>query len=126
MTAQAIYEQFLAAPNSSFLSESAILSYVTTTTMFHGPTEIIKHYGTLRNQVKKKSEHIIDVIEVQNALWIEIATTLEFITSGGIYLPGLDDNFLADREVVILIVGAPLFQEKLTSSPGAWLVSRIL
>ena len=108
MTAQAAYKQFLAAPNLSLLAEDATLSYITTTTSFTGAADIIKHYATLRNLVKKKSEEIIDVIEAQNALWIEIATTLEFVTSGSVYLPGLDDNFFADVSVVIAIVSGLL------------------
>ncbi|KAF6836865.1 hypothetical protein CPLU01_03446 [Colletotrichum plurivorum] len=95
----AIYKQFLAAPSSSLLASNATLLYITTTTSYNGPTEIIKHLTTLRNQVKKKKEEILDVVEGRDAVAAEIETSLEFVTSGGVYLPGLDDNFLADRTV---------------------------
>ena len=108
MSATATYQQFLAAPNSSLLAANASLHYITTTTSLSGPTDIIKHFNTLRNQVKKKKEDILDAIEGQNALVVVAETTLEFITSGGVYLPGLDDNFLADRTVYIPIVRSPL------------------
>jgi hypothetical protein len=98
------YKQFLTAPNSSLLAANASLHYVTTTTSYSGATEIIKHFSALRNQVKKKKEDFFDVIEGRNGLAAEIDTTLEFVTSGGAYLPGLDDNFLSDRTVYLPIV----------------------
>jgi hypothetical protein len=102
------YKQFLAAPNSSALTPDASLYYITSTTVFHGATEIIKHFSTLRNQVKRKKQEFLDVIEGKNACAIQIDTMLEFITSGGPYLPGLDDNFLSDRTISIPIVSAHL------------------
>ncbi|TDZ60813.1 hypothetical protein C8034_v005958 [Colletotrichum sidae] len=100
----ATYKQFLAAPNSSLLAPNATLIYITTTTTYNGPTDIIKHLNTLRNQVKKKKENILDLIEGRDALAAEVDTSLEFVTSGGAYLPGLDDNFLADRVVHLPIM----------------------
>lgn len=104
MALQAVYKQFLAAPNSSLLAENAALHYVTTTTSYRGSTDIIKHLSTLRNQVKRKKEEYLTVIEGQNAAAIEVDTTLEFVSSGAAYLPGLDDNFLSDRTVYLPIV----------------------
>ncbi|KAH6646485.1 hypothetical protein BKA67DRAFT_105622 [Truncatella angustata] len=103
MALQAVYKQFLAAPNSSLLASDAALHYVTTTTSYRGATDIIKHLAALRNQVKKKKEEFLTVIEGQNAAAIEVDTSLEFVTSGAAYLPGLDDNFLADRTVILPI-----------------------
>lgn len=108
MSLQTAYRQFLAAPNSSALASGASLHYITSTTSFAGATEIIKHFGTLRSQVKKKKEAAITAVEGQSAIAVEIETTLEFVSSGGPYLPGLDDNFVADRTVYLPIVGAPL------------------
>ncbi|OLN94341.1 hypothetical protein CCHL11_02965 [Colletotrichum chlorophyti] len=99
----ATYKQFLAAPNSSLLAPNATLLYITTTTTYNGPTDIIKHLNTLRNQVKKKKEDILDIVEGRDAVAAEVETSLEFVTSGGVYLPGLDDNFLADRTVHLAI-----------------------
>jgi hypothetical protein len=100
----ALYKQFLAAPSSAQLSDKATLHYVTTTTAFTGPTEIIKHLNMLQRQVSKKNEDILSVVEAQNAIALELDTGLEFQTSGGAYCPGLDDNFLSDRLVRLPIV----------------------
>ncbi len=104
MALQAAYKRFLAAPNSSLLATDASLHYITTTTSYTGATDIIKHLGSLGHQVKKKKEDILYVIEGQKAIALEADTTLEFVTGGGSYLPGLDDNFLADRVVYLPIV----------------------
>jgi len=104
MALQAAYQQFLAAPNSAALAQDASLHYITSTTSHHGATDIIKHLATLRNQVKKKKQEPLSTVEGKDAIAAEIDTTLEFITSGGPYLPSLDDNFLADRTVHLPIV----------------------
>lgn len=104
MALQAAYQQYLATPNSSFLAENASLHYITTLTTFHGPAEIIKHLNTQTKKIKKKSEKIIDVVDGSSSLAVETELTLEFLTGGGGYLPGIDDNFLADREVTFLVV----------------------
>ncbi|OBT73644.1 hypothetical protein VF21_07357 [Pseudogymnoascus sp. 05NY08] len=104
MALQAAYQQYLATPNSSFLAENASLHYITTLTTFHGPAEIIKHLNTQSKKIKKKSEKIIDVVDGSSSLAVETELTLEFLTGGGGYLPGIDDNFLADREVTFLVI----------------------
>lgn len=110
MALQAAYKQFLAAPNSSALASDASLHYITTTTTHAGSTDIIKHLGTQRNQIKKKKENCLHVVEGNNAIAAEMETTLEFVISGGAYLPGLDDNFLTDRTVNLVVVSAPACQ----------------
>lgn len=104
MALQAAYKQFLAVPNSSALAGDASLHYVTTTSSFAGATDIIKHLATLRNKIKKKKEEALFALEARNVLVLEAETVLEFVTSGGPYLPGLDDNFLADRTVYLVVV----------------------
>jgi hypothetical protein len=53
------------------------------------------------------------VVEGTNALAVEVHTTLELLSGGGSYLPGLDDNFLADRIVTFPIVCmSPLTREQ--------------
>ncbi|KAL0939331.1 uncharacterized protein CTRU02_205941 [Colletotrichum truncatum] len=118
----ATYRQFLTAPNSSLLAPNATLLYITTTTSYNGPTDIIKHLNTLRNQVKKKKEDILDVVEGRDAIAAEIETSLEFVTSGGVYLPGLDDNFLADRTVHLPIMHVVNFDSegKITQIRQSW------
>jgi hypothetical protein len=103
MSLQAAYKQYLAAPNSSFLADNATLHYVTTLTTVHGPTEIIKHLNSQSKKLKKEEE-TIDIVEGNNAIVAEVKTTLEFLTGGGAYLPGIDDNFLSDRVVTFPVV----------------------
>jgi hypothetical protein len=104
MALQAAYQQFLASPNTSFLDNDASLHYVTTTTSFTGSSEIIKHLSTQRNQIKKKKEEFLSIVEGANAIAAEVETNLEFMSSGGVYLPALDDNFVADHTVYLPIV----------------------
>jgi hypothetical protein len=104
MTLQSTFKQFLAAPNPTLLADKASLHYITTLVTFNTSSEIIKHLGSLTRQLKKKEENFLDVVESENALAVEVETTIEFLTGGGAYLPGLDDNFLADRTVTFPIV----------------------
>lgn len=94
-----VYRQFLNAPNSALLADTATLHYVTTTTTFTGPTDIIKHLNSSQKQVKKKQQDVINTVENESSAVLEVDNIFEFITSGGTYLPGLDDNFVADRTV---------------------------
>ncbi|KAL6886520.1 hypothetical protein HDV57DRAFT_490660 [Trichoderma longibrachiatum] len=107
----ATYKQFLASPSSSLLADKAALHYVTTLTSFVGATEIIKHLNTLQKQVKKKKEEVISLIDGQSAIAVEVDTCIEFVTSGGAYLPGLDDNFIADREAFLPIMHIVSFDD---------------
>lgn len=104
MALQAVYKQFLAAPNSSALAQNASLHYITTLSSFYGPTDIIKHLNSTRNQIKKNKEELLNVVEGQNALAVQAELTLEFQDTGGPYLPGLDDQFLSDRIVYLPVV----------------------
>ena len=113
----ATYKQFLASPSSSMLADKASLHYVTTTTSVSGSTEIIKHLDLVRKQVKKKNEDILHTVDAQTSAALEVDTRLEFLTSGGPYVPGLDDNFVADR-----IVDLPIVRSGPTSPPTAQLV----
>jgi len=104
MALQAAYQQFLAAPKESALASNASLHYITTLVTLNGSAAIIKHLGTQSHELKKKEEKLLDAVESANALAVEVHTTVEFVTGGGSYLPGLDDNFLADRVVTFPIV----------------------
>ncbi|RYP58107.1 hypothetical protein DL770_010508 [Monosporascus sp. CRB-9-2] len=103
MTLADAYKQFLAAPDASLLASDASLYYVTTTTSFKGASDIIKHVIASRSKFKKEKEDFLHAVQGQGALAVEVDTTLKFLTSGGPYLPGLDDNFLADHTVHILV-----------------------
>ncbi|KAH6608641.1 ntf2 [Trichoderma cornu-damae] len=108
----ATYKQFLASPSSSLLADKASLHYVTTLTSFVGATEIIKHLNTLQKQVKKKKQEVLSLVDGQNVIAVEVDTGIEFITSGGVYLPGLDDNFLSDRVAYLPIMHIVTFDEE--------------
>lgn len=105
MALAAVYKQFLDAPNSTQLSDGATLNYITTTTAFKGSDQIGKHFTTSAKQLKKKKQEFLSVVEGQNVIAAEVDTVIEFVTGGAAYLPGLDDNFLADRTVFLPIVG---------------------
>ncbi|EFX01425.1 hypothetical protein CMQ_6367 [Grosmannia clavigera kw1407] len=104
MALQAVYQQFLASPSSSSLADDAAIYYITTTTTVRGATEIIKHFASQRQQITKKKELLLSAVESDSSLAVEIDTTILFLTGGSIYLPGLDDNFLADHTVHLPIV----------------------
>ncbi|KAI1137050.1 hypothetical protein F5Y05DRAFT_95767 [Hypoxylon sp. FL0543] len=121
MALAAVYKQFLAAPNSSHLADEATLHYVTSTTSYRGSAEITKHFNTSAKQLKKKKQEFLSVVEGQNAIAAEVDTVIEFVTSGGPYLPGLDDNFLADRTVYLPIVHIVTFNNgKIQQVRQAW------
>ncbi|KAG5974221.1 hypothetical protein E4U55_008278 [Claviceps digitariae] len=106
-----VYRQFLASPSSSYLSDKASLHYVTTTTSVYGPTEIIKHLNTLQKQVRIKKQELLNLVDGQSVIAAEVDTALEFQTSGGAYLPGLEDNFLSDRVAYLSIIHFVTFDE---------------
>lgn len=97
MTLTAIYERFAASPNPLNLTDNASLHYVPTLTTFDEQAPIVKHLQSQsRTVVRIKSQKTISAIEGPNAVAIEFETTLEFISGGGAYLPGLD-NLIADK-----------------------------
>jgi hypothetical protein len=100
MSLAAKYKAFLAHPSPGALaSENVSLHYITTlTSIYQGPA-IIKHFSVQEKLLKKKEQKILTAIESANALSVDVETTIEFVNGGGAYLPGLDDNFVADRIV---------------------------
>ena len=101
---KSVYQSFLASPNASALNNDASVIYVTTLTTISSAAAIIKHHAAHQKALAKKEERVLSCIEGSNALCLDVETTLEFTTGGGAYLPGLDDNFLADRVVTFPIV----------------------
>ncbi|XMA10778.1 hypothetical protein WAI453_003569 [Rhynchosporium graminicola] len=104
MSLQAVYQQFLSAPKESALASDASLHYITTLVTLNGSSAIIKHLNAQTQDLKKKEEKLLDVVESADAIAAEVHTTVEFVIGGGSYLPGLDDNFLADRVVTFPII----------------------
>jgi len=104
MGLQAVYERFLASPNPLNLAESATYQYVTTLTSFKQQGPIIKHLEVQQKDVvKKKAEKVISAVEGLTSVAFIVETTLEFISSGGAYLPGLD-SFIIDRIATLPVV----------------------
>lgn len=104
MSLQSLYQGFLAEPSAAALAEASSFNYITTLTTINEPAAIVKHLAAQNKQLKKKQEKIIGSIESSDAVCLDVETTLEFISSGGAYLPGLDDNFVADQVVTLPIV----------------------
>ncbi|MCJ1474302.1 hypothetical protein MMC13_002960 [Lambiella insularis] len=104
MSLTSAYDAFLAFPSPSHLSEDASLNYITTLTTIKGSAEIAKHTSQQQLIVKKKLEKLLSSIEGDNALCVEVETTLEFLTGGGAFVPGLDDSFIAGHVVTLPFV----------------------
>jgi len=104
MTLSAKYGAFLASPSSGALADNAALHYITTLTTINDAPAIIKHLSVQEKLLKKKVQKVLSAIENDNALCVDVETTIEFIAGGGAYLPGLDDNFVSDRIVTMPMV----------------------
>lgn len=102
---KALYQSFLAKPSASALSsDGASLNYITTLTTIHSAASILKHVAAHQQVLQKKNETVLSAIESDDAICLDVETTLEFTNGGGAYLPGLDDNFLTDRVVTFPMV----------------------
>lgn len=101
---RATYQGYLANPNASAFAPDGSLNYITTLTTIHKAEAIAKHLTAHQRVLRKKHENILNTVASENALCLEVETTIEFITGGGSYLPGLDDNFLANQLVTFPVV----------------------
>jgi hypothetical protein len=104
MTLSATYLAFLNNPARAALADDATLHYITTLTSLHDAAAIMKHLAVQEKLLKKKSHKILDTVEGRNALSVDVEVTIEFENGGGAYLPGLDDNFIADRTVTFPMI----------------------
>lgn len=80
------------------------MNYITTLTTINTAASIVKHNAAHQKMLTKKQETVLDCVEGVDALTVDVETTLEFISGGGAYLPGLDDNFVSDRIVTFPMV----------------------
>ena len=101
---KAIYEEYIKNPSAAALSDDATLNYITTLTTIKTAAAINRHHAAHQKVLKKKEEKTVSSIESTNAVCLDVETTMEFLTGGGAYLPGLDDNFLSDRVVIFPVV----------------------
>jgi hypothetical protein len=101
MSLQEIYQRFLAVPNPISLAENASLHYIPTLTTFTSPGKIVPHLETQdKKLVKTKCGKVLTAVEGSNSIALEIETTLEFVSGGGSYLPGIE-NFIVDKIAVL-------------------------
>ena len=101
-----VYEAYLNNPagNATTLSDEATLHYINTLTSIHTAPAIVKHNAAHDRVLKKKQQKVLDHLEGGNGLTVDVETTIEFISGGGAYLPGMDDNFVSDRIVTFPMV----------------------
>jgi hypothetical protein len=112
MSLHAIYESFLGNPDAASLAETASLKYITTLTTVNKAEIIATHLQTQnKTVVKKKAEKVIGAVEGPSALSLDVETTLEFISGGGAYLPGLE-NFVTDKIVTFPVVSQPELMQR--------------
>ena len=104
MTLRDTYAAYMATPSTGALADNASLHYVSTLTSIQDATAVVKHLSVQEKLLKKKNEKILDAIEGDRGLSVDVETTIEFNSGGGAYLPGLDDNFVADRTVTFPMV----------------------
>lgn len=118
MSLSAKYTAFLATPSASALVANASLNYITTLTTIQDAPQILKHLAVQEKLLKKKDQKVLSAIEGANRqLCLDLEVTIEFVSGGGAYLPGLDDNFVADRVVTLPMVCfiCPVSLHKLTT-----------
>lgn len=101
------YQRFLDNPRSAKLADDVSMIYVPTTTKFEQADNVITHVLKNAKVVKTKSNQVISAIEGSDSLCLDMETTLEFTEGGGVYLPSMDDNFLADRVATFPTVNSP-------------------
>lgn len=119
MSLRKSYAAFLDAPSKNALADHATLHYVPTLTTLNDAAAIIKHFTVQEKLLKKKSQKIIDAIEGHQGLSVDVETTLELVNGGGAYLPGLDDNFVADRTVTFPMVRRQRISRRESLAPKA-------
>jgi hypothetical protein len=104
MSLQQAYLRFLASPSAAALSSSPSMHFITTLVTVNSAESITKYLSRESTQLKKRVEKPLSAIETADSLVLEMETEIEFLSSGGNYLPALDDNFLSDQVVMVPIV----------------------
>ncbi|RPB17495.1 hypothetical protein P167DRAFT_569247 [Morchella conica CCBAS932] len=113
MSLQQVYTRFLASPDSKALFESPSMHFITTLITINSAEDILKYLTREPTFLKKRIEKPLSAIENSDSLVLEMETEMEFISSGGNYLPALDDNFLADQVVMVPIIHIVNFEDGL-------------
>lgn len=79
-----VYQSFLANPNGAVLNDEASLNYITTLTTITSAAAVVKHFAALEKVLKKKEEKALNAVEGDSALCLEVETTIEFTSGGGV------------------------------------------
>jgi hypothetical protein len=103
----AAYTAFLASPKTAALTDYASIHYIPTLTSIHDAAPVLKHLAAQAKLLTKKSEKVLSVVQGRTNICVETETVIEFISGGGAFIPGLDDNFLADKVVRFPVVSIP-------------------
>ncbi|RMZ90084.1 hypothetical protein DV736_g2687, partial [Chaetothyriales sp. CBS 134916] len=122
MSLTTVYERFLASPNPLSLSENAALHYVPTLTSFAESGPVIRHLESQsKDVVKLKSFKTINAVQGPSSVALEVDTTLEFLSGGGAYLPGLE-NLVSGRAVTLPVTHIVHFDadQKITQMRISW------
>lgn len=93
------------------------MHFITTLITINSAEAITKYLARESSQLKKRVEKPLSAIENADSLVLEMQTEMEFISSGGNYLPALDDNFLTDQVAMVPIVSFFSFLLRLRISP---------
>lgn len=107
------YKAFLDSPSPDLLADDASLFYITTTTEIREAAAILKHLQVQHRQVEKKEEKILNTVESgDGCVFVETAVTFQFKLGGGALLPGIDENLLDEKVVVLPMMHVVRFDEK--------------
>lgn len=79
-----VYQNFLASPSTALLNDEASLNYITTLTTINSAAAVVKHFEAHQKILKKTEEKALNSIENDNAICLEIETTIEFTSGGGV------------------------------------------
>ena len=95
-----IYQAFLASPDASKLSDDVELMYVNSGRTFSSAKTVANHLRVDRqNNIQiRNSQQVIGAIEGPDRAFFDVKNTVEFVSGGGEYLPGLDE-FIVDKTI---------------------------
>ena len=79
-----VYQNFLANPSIALLNDEASLNYITTLTTINTAAALVRHFEAHQKVLKKTEEKALNSIESDNAICLEIETTIEFTSGGGV------------------------------------------
>ena len=81
----------------------ACLVYVTTCTCVKSAEAIVKELAKVRSEVNQVDRILAEYIVTNKAVILQVARQVKFIKNGSWILPGIDDNFVVDETVTLLL-----------------------